>query len=184
MPNYCNYAMRVKGSVESIDEMEKRLKDYDNKPHFWRVFDADRTDDVSAVPDGDDADMVTEFSGYCAWSVFSCMCEGEGTYATDFADKGVSTSLSKTAKELGLEIEVYSEEPAIGFAEHFRYDANGNALAEDETEYEEVWWDRDEYETFADLDAEYGLTERGVSEEQFGDEDWVGIGGYEWEWAF
>jgi len=181
MPNYCNYAMRVKGSHEAIDEMEKRLTDYDHTPHFWRVFEADRTDDVA--PAGDGADMVTEFNGYCAWSVHTCMNEGPASYATDFADQGKSTSLAKTAKDLGLEIEVFSEEPGIGFAEHYLYLNDGTAI-EDETEFEEVWWDRDEYETFADLDAEYGLTARGITEEKFGDEDYVSIGGYEWDWAF
>ena len=183
MPNYCDYAMRVKGTYEAIDEMEKRLTDYDHTPHFWRVFEANRTDGISEVPEGDDADMVTEFSGTCAWSVFSCMCKGKGTYANDCTDKSVTTSLSETAKELELEIEVYSEEPGIGFAEHYLYLTDGTAV-EDETPFEEIWWDRETYGTFAELDAEYNLSERDITEESFGDEDYVTIGGYEWCWTF
>lgn len=183
MPNYCSYAMRVKGSCEAIDEIEKRLTDYDHTPHFWQVFEAMRTDEASPVKDGDDADMISEFVGSCAWSVRTCMNEGPASYATDFEDRGQSTSLAKTAAELGLEIEVFSEEPGIGFAEHYLYLNDGTAI-EDETEFEEVWWDRDKYPTFAELDEAYGLTERGITAESFGDEDYAGIGGYEWDWAF
>lgn len=183
MPNYCSYTMRVKGTCEAIDEMEKRLTDYDHTPHFWRVFEAYRVDDVSPVAEGDDADMVTEFSGDCAWSVHSCMCEGEATYATDYADQGKSTSLEKTAEELGLDIEVYSEEPSIGFAEHYLYMRDGTKV-EDETDLTEIWWDRDEYPTFEELNNEYDLTANGITEESFGDEEYVSIGGYDYNWVF
>jgi len=166
--------MRVRGSYEAIDEVEKRLKDYDHNPHFWRVFEADRTDDVS---DAGDADMVTEFSGTCAWSVFSCMCKGDGTYANDH--DGENTSLQETALELGCDIEVYSEEPGIGFAEHYLYTGDGKTAIEEEREYEEFFLDDS---TFEEMDEQYGLTEKGLSESDF--EDGVAsIGGFEWIWT-
>lgn len=170
MPNYCSYAMRVKGTPEAIDEVQARLTDYDHRPHFWRVFEADRTETSKGV---------AEFSGSCAWSVYSCMCEGPSTYASQAEDPATVTSLQKTAAELHVEIEVFSEEPGVEFAEHFLYGADGTAFIEDETEFHEIWWDRDDYPTFEEFAAEndtYGLTEK-----DFGDEDYATVGGYDWE---
>ena len=170
MPNLCSYALRIKGTPEAIAEMEARLTDYDHKPHFWRVFEAYRTE----IADG-----VVEFSGTCAWSVASCMCEGAGTYADSAEDRSAVTSLAKTAKELHATIEVFSEEPGCAFSEHFLYDNEGTALIEDTVDFYEVWWDRDEYPTFAEFaknEETYGLTEK-----DFGDEDYATVGGFDWE---
>ena len=182
MPNYCHYTMRVRGSYEAIDEMERRLTDYDHTPHFWRVFEADRVDEPSRQGDGS-ADMVAEFDGTCAWSVNACMCDGPLTYAGDFSKNPETapccTSLAKTAEELGIDIEVFSEEPGMGFAEHFLYDNEGTVLIEDTVDFYEVWWDRDEYPTFAEFaknEETYGLTEK-----DFGDEDYATVGGFDWE---
>ena len=189
MPNYCHYTMRVRGSYEAIDEMERRLTDYDHTPHFWRVFEADRVDEPSRQGDGS-ADMVAEFDGTCAWSVNACMCDGPLTYAGDFSKNPETapccTSLAKTAEELGIDIEVFSEEPGMGFAEHYRY-LRGEAPIEEETEYREIFWDRYEHATFAEFDEACGVSELGLTEEDFHDEDgeeYAIIGGYERNWAF
>ena len=170
MANECVYTLRIKGTAEAIDEMERRLTDYDHRPHFWRVFSADRND----VGEG-----VAQFSGTCAWSVASCMCEGEMTYAGMAEDKSAATSLAETAAELRAEIEVFSGEPEMGFAEHYRYAADGSAIVEETVDFYEVWWDRDEYPTFAEFaknEETYGLTEK-----DFGDEDYATVGGFDWE---
>lgn len=182
MPNLCAYAMRVKGTPEAIDEMHKRLTDYEHTPHFWRVFEAERSD---AVTETDDGETVTEFYGTCAWSVNSCMLDNNPLcYANEYAEEGKSTSLEKSAKELGIDIEVYSEEGGNGFAEHYLYTRDGSKTIEEETDFEEFYWDRDEFPTFDEFIEEYGLEDAGLSEEDFEDEEFVGVGGYEENWAF
>lgn len=111
------------------------------------------------------------------------MLDGEDTYADAFAEDGEATSLGATAAELSLDIEVWSREPRMGFAEHYLYMADGTTV-EETTGYAEIPWFRDTYPTFADLDDEYGLTEMGVTEEDFADGDVACVGGYDVVWAF
>lgn len=182
MPNYCTYSLRAKGTPKAIDELEARLTDYDHTPHFWRVFEAIRSDDDPDGKAGEDDVVVAQFDGSCAWSVYSCMCEGEHTYASDHGTPETATSLHKTAKELGLEIEVFSEEPGIGFAEHFHYGADGGVIADETCDFEEVWWDRDEYPTFDEFAEENDTC--GLTEEDFGEEEYASVGGFGWDFAF
>lgn len=181
MPNICTYSMRVKGTPEAIDEMTKRLTDYDHTPHFWRVFDAEHCDN----PLGNDGEMVTEFYGSCAWSVHACMMDNDPLcYACEYADEGKSTSLDKTATELGIDIEVYSEEIGCAFAEHYLYTRDGSKAIAETTNRDEYFWDRDEFPTFAEFIAENGLENAGISEEDMEGEDYITIGGYEENWSF
>lgn len=184
MANNCFYTMYAEGKPEAIDELIARMtfkydhsegSEVENRTHFWRVFEAD-VYDLNPRTGGT---RLVQISGDCAWSIWACMT-AEG-YAEDFAkDPKVApycTSLEKTSKELGIEIEVFSEEPSMEFAEHFHY-LNGMTLANDETDFEEVYWDPDECPTFADLDKEYGLTARGVKECDCEPYEYIGIGGY------
>jgi hypothetical protein len=181
MPNICTYSMRVKGTPEAIDELAKRLTDYSHAPHFWRIFDAERCDS----PLEDNGELLTGFYGSCAWSVRSCMMDDSPLcYACEFASEGKSTSLDKTARELGIDIEVYSEEVGCGFAEHYLYTRDGSKAVAETTDCEEYYWDRDEFPTFADFIAENGLEDAGISEEDMNGEDFITIGGYEENWSF
>lgn len=176
-PNWCSYEMRVRGDREAVDEMCRRMGDMGHRPHFWFVSDAEKT-----VTEHDGM-VVAEFAGRCPWSIRCCMLDGEYTYADARASDGEATSLGATARELGLDVEVFSCEPRMGFAEHYLYGADGTAI-EETTDYKEVPWFRDTYPTFAELDEEYGLTERGVTEDDFGGGDRAVIGGYGRDWAF
>lgn len=166
MPNYCQYTMYAEGKSESIDELVVRLTTVKGeRPHFFRVFEANVED---LVPRSDGTRLVC-ITGNCAWSVGLCMTEPEVAPHC--------TSLEKTSDDLGIEIEVFSEEPMMEFAEHYHYVPNGQTVEED-CEFKEVWWDRDEYETFTELDKAYGLTAQGITEKDFDDEDCVAIGGF------
>lgn len=178
MANLCSYEMRVKGTPEAVDEMELRLTDPDHAPRFRRVTDTVRTDEKR---DGDL--LVTSFSGACAWSVATCMLESPLSYASS-EEANVTTSLCQTASELGLEIEVYADEISSELAEHYHYAADGTVLAEEEARIEEVWWDRDYYQSFEELSEDYDLAERGITEADFEGEESICIGGFDMNWAF
>ena len=113
MPNYCNFEMRVRGSEEAIDEFIKDALDYDRDRHLWRVFNLDEC----GSKENTDGTITCAFTGSCAWSVYSCMLDGEHTYAHDNPEK--SASLISESLERNLSIEVYSFEPGLCFSEHY-----------------------------------------------------------------
>ena len=125
MPNYCDYEMKIKGSKEAINRVVNCLKAEYNygagKPehkHFFRIFEAYVDDEMEKNDDG----TFTQFvSGYCAWSVYSCMCSGEHTYYSDckddFGKDFMGTTLFEQSED--CEIEVFSEEDGMEFSEHY-----------------------------------------------------------------
>ena len=174
MPNYCNYLLKVKGNKENCKKFHEIMEDYDLPRHFWRVFEADIYNEEET-----ENGYVMEIGGTCAWSVYSCMCKGLHTYANDNPEK--STSLQEQSLQLGLEIEVYSEEPGMGFMEHFHY-KNGEILADECRNFSCIWWDKDEYPTFEEFCEEYDLS--GITEEDLNDNDEYCVGGFEWNFSF
>ena len=116
MANICSFSMMVRGKSEDVDIFYKYLTDYDNSPkYFARIFSAEiESDSVS------DGTRTVRISGDCAWSVYSCMCEGEHTYYSDGYDEKL-TCLREATKELNLEAEVRSTEPGLNFWEHYHY---------------------------------------------------------------
>ncbi len=162
MANNCFYHMRVMGSKEGIGEFLKVMTDYNHTPHFWRVFSAE----VSELEPNDDGTFTADINGDCAWSVHSCMRDGHGTYAKDRPQ--ISTSLKRESKRLRLEIEVFAEEPGIGFQEHYRY-KNGKELANEVENWDVYMFEEDEYNcesreaAFACFLKEYGLTGHGFT---------------------
>ena len=166
MPNLCDYEMKIRGNIDDVREFYERMINYDHKPHFWRVFSADITDVSDSVltheesesrkmgEEGTDErkefwdsvkkdiknDVVSVYiSGYCAWSVETCM--GESGYAKNCPED--STSLQESSEELHLMIEVYSKESGMEFAEHYLYD-KGKEVENEERDYEEFWYDESE----------------------------------------
>lgn len=128
MPNYCDYNMKIKGTRENVLEVIKCLEtDYDygtGKPshkHFFRVFDCyyDETD----FEENEDGTITAWVSGYCAWSVYSCMCDGEHSYYNDIKkshpDTCMGISLAEASRDYHCLIEVFSEETGMCFSEHY-----------------------------------------------------------------
>lgn len=113
--------------------------------HFFRV---DSVHEEKTVEVKGDGKIAKYLHGVCAWSVYSCMMPGTYTYYFD-AISGVhgelalehATNLLLASEELGLDIEVYSKEPGVGFAEHYLI-KQGELEIDDETEYR-CQWDED-----------------------------------------
>lgn len=182
MPNYCDYEMMVKGKKENVEEFVMVIKtdyEYDKAGnckceagrHLWRVFEAN-----SDIVDIEDGLVVASVWGYCAWSVFSCMFDGDGTYQHD-RPNGCGTTLEIESKNLGLEIEVYSKEPGMCFMEHYYID-NGEITTDECVEYAEYCIS--DYETKKEAEEELGII---ISDYEWEHEDYVGRGGMEWEFS-
>ncbi len=153
MANNCFYQMRVVGKKENVEEFIRVLNYEDDNHWLSRIF--------SAYDEGwenlKDGRVACSIYGDCAWSVHSCMFSGYGSYFGDGTDaKTGQTTVGMESRRLQLEIEIYSTESGIGFAEHY-FIRNGEVLISDETDYNEYWYDADDYENFEEFKKEYHL---------------------------
>ena len=190
MPNYCSYDMHVKGAPGDVDAFIALMTDYDAPKHFYRVFDATEYDRA----DNGDGTVTAMICGDCAWSVASCMTtDSPMTYCSSHED---GTSLMEQSADKHLDIEVYSEEPGMCFAEHYLY-RDGEEIVNEEIpfelyQFEPSRWEllddeklRGELEAeFAEFKDEYGLPDEVTLDDVDPDCGDIRIGGYgELEWS-
>lgn len=139
--------MKIKGSKEAIQRVLDCLNaDYNyekGKPshqHFFRVFDATKCGDAKRNADGTYTQRVY---GYCAWSVASCMLESAFSYYStikeDYPDIFMGTTLEEQSKD--CEIEVFSEEPGMGFSEHYIFQ-NGECVCDEQEQISSAGYDK------------------------------------------
>ena len=187
MPNYCGYQMKVKGKPENVDEFVKVIQadySFDDKDncicdvgrHFWRVFYADIYDEE--IVDGVKSVYI---SGSCAWSVYSCMMDGPHTYNEQYP-KHCGTTLAIESKQLELEIEVFSEEPGVGFMEHFVI-IKGDIVTDACIEYCE--YDTEEFDTVKEMNETLGtkFTKRQFAYAREKDDGYIRVGGIPWDFT-
>lgn len=167
MPNYCNYGMKIKGKKENVDKMISYLQaDYEYikakniapnlfeeddieyykldkctaDKHFFRVFEAEH--DKDSDEEREDGMVAAYVQGYCAWSVHSCMFSGPHTYYTDWnqckCDDFRGTHMQQATKDLGLVVEIFSEESGCCFMEHFVVD-KGEIIENECVDWEELY---------------------------------------------
>lgn len=136
MPNYCSFEMKVTGSEKNVKEFFETVSgDSCNKPHFPRVFEAE----ICEKGHTDDGYMICIW-GYCAWSVYSCMLDGDGTY-NNKANPEDKTTLQSESKRLNINVEVWSNESETYFIEHYLYKTGAEIINEeiDYTKQVEEW---------------------------------------------
>ncbi len=106
--------------------------------HFYRVFEVYPGDIEPA-----DGNWETVLFGNCAWSVLCCMIDSPSSYYATNRDQPLrehSTTLEKESQELDLDIEVYSSEPGMEFAEHYLI-SRGEIIKDECFDYEEFCLD-------------------------------------------
>lgn len=140
MANNCYYNMKIIGKKDNIKEFLSRVKgEYKEGKSFGRFFEADIYEEGFSpkhnLP-------YVRVCGDCAWSVLSCI---------EFdVDKDL---MPKTTKELKLIVEIWSEEPELGFQEHFIFD-KGKKIASEEKDFRRYEWDLSEYPDYKDYKEE------------------------------
>lgn len=175
MPNYCSFVIRAEGKTENIEKLYKWLNadyTYDREEgiefcseehHFYRVFECICDE---SFDDKDEWDSK-EFSGYCAWSVSSCMIDSEENYSY-YSGQKYEIDLLEASKILDLTIKVASDELGCSFAEHYII-RNGEFLVNDVREIIPEYNSNDEiddfdlydeivdklYEEFFEIDSNY-----------------------------
>ena len=192
MPNYCNFSMKIVGKAGDVQMLCNWLKnDYhyikkDGEPffpeaehakieyendeyrlltndihHFYRVFNFNDEDGLTEMQDGR---YYLIGHGDCAWSVYSCMFDGEYTYHKNDEDlhSQHAITLPVACEKLGVWAEVYSYEPGIGFSEHYLISDKGEIIKDEEYTYREITFD--DFETKEEAEEAYGR--------KFTDDEW------------
>lgn len=162
MPNYCSAIIWVSGRKDCVDEFQRVLEaDYNylegkfsHIPHLWRIFEV-----FPMEYEQYGLYVRASFDIICAWSVSSCMLPGPVSYyddglrraTMDITDEqqklqllysgrqlqpNYGTNIVDLSRYLGLEIEIISQEPGIGFMEHYRI-CNGSTLKDECYDYTE-----------------------------------------------
>jgi len=185
MPNYCDYEMKITGSKNAIKRVIDCLKaDYNygtGKPehkHFFRVFECEDGGDF--IKEGENKYSKYVF-GYCAWSVASCMLDGQYTYYNDIKKEYPKIFMGTTLKEQSKDciIEVFSEEGGMGFSEHYIFN-KGVCELDDTCELESAGYDENGEPTtnidWDNYDGDYFFKNPHREDEGFSGEN-----GYAWE---
>lgn len=175
MPNYADYEVQIKGTKENVLKMRDIFKqeNYEDGPHMYRIFDAFTSGDPVKVDDGE---YVLNIGGYCAWSLHVCMFP-DSLYFT----KGTSPNavdILTLSKQHDVQVEMYSAESGQGFQEH--YYINKGELVIDDIAEDYISLYTDDYESVDEVFETFGVR---ISEEEFKNEEFVDVGGFE-NWNF
>ena len=170
MPNWCAFEMKVIGNTDAINELVSILTYQHPSCQFYRVASAsvyEAEEDYACI------------CGDAAWSVRSSMMNHSGKYD---CSKKEFMLISTVSERLQLEIEIFSDEPGVGFQEHYLF-RNGEIIINDCVDTMSVYFDEDAYEgttreeRFASFLREE--PELGVSLDDFDENGYYQSGGIE-----
>lgn len=156
MANCCYVTGKV--SALNVEDLKKFLDVMKNEK--FMDFDYGDPDDW-----GEGKRKTVRFDGYCK-------CDGycKWSISSSINSSRYGNALDKTTK--GLIVEMWSQEPCVGFEEHVVY-ANGTCLCDDCVDWME--YDLDAYDSLKELNEE---CETNFKEEDFVD-GFANVGGFE-----
>lgn len=175
MANHADYEAQIKGTKENVLKVFDTFKqiDYDKGPHMYRIFEANDAGEPIQVDDGE---FILGISGYCAWSIYSCMFPSSLYFARGLSPNAVD--ILTLSKQYDVQVEMYSAEPGMGFQEHYYIDKGELVIDDIAEDYTSVYMDA--YKSVDEIFEDLGVR---ISEEQFKNEEFVDIGGFE-NWHF
>ena len=185
MANNCCYEMKIKGKETNVKEFLTIIQyKHPKEIHFARIFSAEILNEYTDKNN----QYIAEVAGDCVWSVYYCMFTGFATYYTDTCKEIPTLSnIPKESKRLNLDIEIYSTEPGMCFAEHYIV-KNGNIEIDETTHYERHYYEsvdpltiydpsEEEIKNFNEWKKEWNLPDD-LTLDQLDDNDCVEIGGF------
>ena len=153
MANCCGWDMMVVGKDKaSLDRLLKILKYEDKEFYLYRVFDAY----VNTKPRKRGDYYVARYYGDVAWSADPWV--NATPNPDEKNDRGASyTNLREICKTLGIGVEIWTEEPGVGFQQHIIIDSRGEVGVDDS----EDWTDGYEDEDGEEVEEEGGFADYG-----------------------
>ena len=167
MANNCMYDIHVTGSKEGIDTIRSGFGIPENTGVFFgRIYSAEEYD--SGERDGE---YYSYLYGDCAWSV----------------DSAFNKNFRDIISKYKLNVEIYSEEPGVGFMEHYMWEYGEMTLNETA---DFLLWHIDDFVNEEDLEiflANNLVKKAKITKENymsFADDDgYIKIGGYDYIWT-
>ncbi len=140
MANDCEYQMTaVSRSREALDRLV-RIMNYEDSEYFiYRVFDAELREDIEETGDGF---HVARIDGDVAWSCESWFEREERFDSIHEATGAHYITLDLLCRRLGIGVEVYGQEPGMGFQEYHKCTHAGEVFS-DCADWSEEWCDEE-----------------------------------------
>lgn len=188
MANDCSFWFRaVSRDPEKLHDFVECWKTeyYAEGPHLYRISDCYETVDIQRSEDNNDLFYV-ECAGTCAWSLEACITMYGSSYFGGMLDGSIKKPeeimpydkngrcIEILCHDYETGIEIFSEEPGCGFAEHYVVDPKGNLVIDETCDMHEYWWDRDN-QTIEEFNEENGTS---YTEDDFNGDDYLTVGGY------
>ena len=157
MANICDFSMMVKGKKENIEQFVDMME---QKGTVWMGRGA--VVDFTDMEEVENGKCRCQIDGNTKWSVQSSMVDNAISMRTEpnkwsFGEDVNKTELSfvtlfEACKQLGLDMEVYSEECGCGFQEHYLF-IDGELVKEECVDYSEEYNEEtEEYESSGGFD--------------------------------
>ena len=165
MANNCFYTIKaVSKDKNALERLIKIMNYEDNEYYIYRCFSAYKDDEY------DKNDLyVIMISGDCAWSCVKWF-DNQEVFTDKDENNAHYVTLDILCEKLKIGIELFSEEPGVGFQEHYVVHSNGNKVVDEEAEWIQKFFDEDgeeldepieeggfdNYCSFADAEEIYG----------------------------
>lgn len=182
MANVCSFSMKVVGEKTNVDQFVSALE---QKGKFYMGR-------GGLITFKDDFDGGSILEGEVKWSLASSLIEdaismrnqketGKGMWMNDgFIDNHEFITLPEASELFGIDVEVYSTEPGLEFAEHILV-KKGVTIIDDSVPYQEIWFG--EYMNYAEFSACCPDLAKKIGEQDFEELRTLGdcqnIGGFE-----
>ena len=157
MANICNFSMMVKGKKENIEQFVDMME---QKGTVWMGRGAVVT--FANMEEVENEKCRCQIDGETSWSVQSSLVNNAISMRTEPNKRLWEKMLNKTklsfvtlfeaCKQLGLDMEVYSEECGFGFQEHYLF-IDGELVKDECVDYSEEYNEEtEEYESSGGFD--------------------------------
>lgn len=182
MANMCAFSMKVVGEKSNVDQFVSALE---QKGKFCMGR-------GGLIDVKDDFDGGSILYGDVKWSLLSSLIEdavsmreqkesGNGLWMNNgFIDNHEFVTLPEASELFKVDVEVYSTEPGLEFAEHILV-RKGATVIDDSVPYQEIWFD--EYMNYAEFSACCPDLTKEIGEQKFEELRALGdcwnIGGFE-----
>ncbi|MBR4518463.1 MAG: hypothetical protein IKO65_05630 [Victivallales bacterium] len=138
MANECEFEMTAVSKSRGALERLVRIMNYKDPEYFiYRVFDATLNGDIEDTEDGF---YIARIDGDVAWSCEKWFSSEERPDSVHEATGAHYITLDLLCQRLGLGVEVYGQEPGMGFQEYHRCTHAGE-VSSDCADWSEEWCD-------------------------------------------